>query len=273
MRAAALGKGWSGKTRLADTLARVLAQRRHRVLAITPVKHASTDDRRSVPGLRLSTPSHRRPGRRVLVHRTVTLMGVGRIGTALAASLWLLPAQGQPASTGDPIPMQTVVVTGVLDPVNKSDLSNDPAAGPGSITVLRLPEEKKRGVRDYVELLKPVMGVAANNFDQGGIGFGFTMRGFSERSNGGGVAYSIDGVPVNLPSHALTNGYGDLTPLIPELLDTMVLTRGPFDVRFGANSLGGSMAFTTQDMPARGAAASAGNFDFGRLFVALPGLP
>lgn len=203
------------------------------------------------------------------MQRTVALRGVGRIGTALAAGLSLLPAQGQSGSPSDPT--QKIVVTGVLDPVNKSDLSNDPAAGPGSITVLRLPEEKKRGVRDYVELLKPVMGVAANNFDQGGIGFGFTMRGFSERSNGGGVAYSIDGVPVNLPSHALTNGYGDLTPLIPELLDTMVLTRGPFDVRFGANSLGGSMAFTTQDQPARGAAASIGNFDFGRVFVAVPG--
>lgn len=196
-----------------------------------------------------------------------TLARAGRLGPVVAAGLTFGLAQAQ--SPGDPT--QTIVVTGVLDPVNKSDLSNDPAAGPASITVLRLPDEKKRGVRDYVELLKPVMGVAANNFDQGGIGFGFTMRGFSERSNGGGVAYAIDGVPVNLPSHALTNGYGDLTPLVPELLDTMVLTRGPFDVRFGANSLGGSMAFTTQDMPARGAAAAAGNFDFGRLFVAVPG--
>ena len=166
--------------------------------------------------------------------------------------------------------LERVTVTGYAESVPKTDLSNDPAANPASVTVLKLPDEKKRGTRDYVDLLKPVVGVAANSFDQGGIGFGFTMRGFSERSNGGGVAYSIDGVPVNLPSHALTNGYGDLTPLIPELLDQIILTRGPFDVRFGANSLGGSVQFITQDAPTPGAAISAGNYDFGRGFATAP---
>ena len=189
----------------------------------------------------------------------------------LGSLLWLAPAgvawaqSPQEAATLPP-----VTVTGYAEPVPKSELSNDPAANPASVTTLKLPDEMKRGTRDYVDLLKPIVGVAANNFDQGGIGFGFTMRGFSERSNGGGVAYSIDGVPVNLPSHALTNGYGDLTPLIPELLDQLILTRGPFDVRFGANSLGGSVQFVTQDNPVRGAALSAGNFDFVRGFGALP---
>ena len=165
---------------------------------------------------------------------------------------------------------QRVTITGYADAVLKSELSNDPAANPASVTVLNLPDEKKRGTRDYVDLLKPIVGVAANNFDQGGVGFGFTMRGFSERSNGGGVAYSIDGVPVNLPGHALTNGYGDLTPLIPELLGRVILTRGPFDVRFGANALGGSVQFNTQDSPTPGAALSVGSFDFGRGYAALP---
>lgn len=173
-------------------------------------------------------------------------------------------------SQSPPVVFPPITITGYAEPVDKSELSNDPAANPASVTVLRLPEEKKRNNRDYVDLLKPVMGVAANNFDQGGIGFGFTMRGFSERSNGGGVAYSVDGVPVNLPSHALTNGYGDLTPLIPELFDVLVLTRGPFDVRFGANALGGSLQITTQDRPEPGAALTAGNFDFARGFAAQP---
>ncbi len=176
----------------------------------------------------------------------------------------------QPANADRPVELPAVTITGYAEPVQKSELSNDPAVNPASVTVLKLPEEKKRGTRDYVDLLKPVMGVAANNFDQGGIGFGFTMRGFSERSNGGGVAYSIDGVPVNLPGHALTNGYGDLTPLVPELLDQIVLTRGPFDVRFGANALGGSVQFITQDSPARGAALSAGSYDFARGFASFP---
>ena len=87
--------------------------------------------------------------------------------------------------------------------------------------------------------------MATNNLDQGGIDFGITMCRFSERRNGGGVAYSIDGAPVNLPGHALTNGYGDLTPLILELPYQIILARGPFDVRFGANALGGPVQFVT----------------------------
>ncbi len=176
----------------------------------------------------------------------------------------LAHAQSQPAV------LPGVEITGYAKPRPKTDLADDPAANPASVTVIDLPEEKKRNTRDYTELLKPIMGVASNNFDQGGIGFGATMRGFSERSNGGGIAYMIDGVPVNLPSHALTNGYGDLTPLVPELLERIVVTRGPFDVRFGANALGGSMQFTTQDNPLAGAALSAGNHEYARGFADYP---
>ena len=195
---------------------------------------------------------------------------------ALPGAAW---CQATPAGNAEPAQAQTgqaaivlprVNITGYAEPVQKTELSNDPATNPASVTVLELPPEKTRGTRDYVDLLKPALGVAANNFDQGGIGFGFTMRGFSERSNGGGVAYSIDGVPVNLPSHPLTNGYGDLTPLIPELLDQLILTRGPFDVRFGANALGGSVQFITQDSPTAGAALSAGSYDFARGFASTP---
>ncbi len=158
--------------------------------------------------------------------------------------------------------MQPVIVTD--RPVRKSELTNDPAANPASVTAIKFSDEQKLNLRDYTELLKPIMGVSANNFDQGGIGFGFTLRGFSQRSNGGSAAVFIDGVPVNLPSHTLTNGYADLTPLVPELVDRFILTRGPFDVRAGANALGGSLQITTLDAPATSAILSGGNFAYGR---------
>ena len=175
-----------------------------------------------------------------------------------------------PAGTSTTPVLPLIQITGYPEPVDKSELTNDPGANPASVSVLRLPDEKKRNNRSYEDIFKPIMGVAANNFDQGGVGFGITMRGFSERSNGGNVAVSIDGVPVNLPSHTLTNGYADLTPLIPELFDVLTLTRGPFDIRSGANALGGSLQITTLDAPQRGAALSGGNYYFGRGYGALP---
>ncbi len=195
---------------------------------------------------------------------------------ALLCLLSLSPAWGQlapsdsnavPAGQAQPgqgtVTLPTVYVTG-YKPVPKSELSNDPAANPASVTVFDYSDEKKRSIRDYADLLKPITGVAANNFDQGGVGFGYSLRGFSERSNGGNAAVFIDGVPVNLSSHTLTNGYADLTPLIPELVDRFVLTRGPFDVRVGAHALGGSLQITTRDRPPSGAVLTGGSFDFGR---------
>ena len=173
-----------------------------------------------------------------------------------------LIAQVQPGS--DTVTLPTVVITGANKPVSKSELSNDPAANPASVTVFDYPDEKRRSIRDYVDLLKPVTGVSSNNFDQGGVGFGLTLRGFSQRSNGSNTAVFIDGVPLNQTSHTLSNGYVDLTPLIPELVERFVLTRGPFDVRVGANALGGSLQIATLDRPPSGVALTAGNFGYQR---------
>src|SRR6266496_4972212 len=158
---------------------------------------------------------------------------------------------------------ERVVVHGYED-VEKTELSPNPAAAPASVTVIKYTDEQKRNTRDYTDLIRNVTGVAANSFDQGGVGYGFALRGFGERSNGGNVAYSIDGVPVNFPGHPSSNGYGDLFPLIPELVDTFALVRGPFDVRFGAFDLGGSLEITTLDHPPSGFELSIGNFDFYR---------
>lgn len=175
----------------------------------------------------------------------------------VALSLTTSPAQEAVTTS------ERVVVTGE-EIVEKTELSKSQAAAPASVTVLKYTEQEKRNTRDYTDLLRNVTGVAANGFDQGGVGFGFALRGFSERSNGGNVAYSIDGVPINFPGHVSSNGYGDLFPLIPELVDTFVLVRGPFDVRFGAFDLGGSLEITTLDHPPNGLEISVGNFDYER---------
>ena len=171
-------------------------------------------------------------------------------------------AQAKPAER--PIVLPQIEITGAYKQAPKTELSNDPAANPASITVLDYPERDRRNTRDYADLLKPLTGVAANSFDQGGVGYGFTMRGFSERSNGGNVAYYVDGVPINAPGHQSSNGYGDLNPLLPELIGRLVLTRGPFDVRAGAFGLAGSAQYFSDDAPSSGATLNGGSYGFGR---------
>lgn len=181
----------------------------------------------------------------------------------LAAGFCLLGPDDLRAQDDNP-PRVVVTDEGITA---KTELSGSVAVAPASVSVLKYTEEQKRNLRDYTDLLRNVTGVSANSFDQGGVGYGIALRGFSERSNGGNVAYSIDGVPVNFPGHVSTNGYGDLFPLIPELVETFVLVRGPFDVRFGSFDLGGSLEITTMDRPPSGFELSIGNFEYYRGLV------
>ena len=193
--------------------------------------------------------------------KNATVRGGSGILSVVAA---LMSPVANAQTTQDPLTYEKIIVFGAYKAVPKAELSADPAANPASVTVVEYSEWERRNTRDYADLLKPITGVAANSFDQGGVGYGFALRGFSERSNGGNVAYFIDGVPVNAPGHQSSNGYGDLNPLIPELVSRLVLTRGPFDVRAGAFALGGSAQYFTDDHPSSGATLNGGNYGFAR---------
>lgn len=170
-----------------------------------------------------------------------------------------------PSDSGEPsLGLPPISKTSYVLGISKSELSSSQAANPSSTTVIRYSEETTRLVRDYQSLLKPIAGVSANDFDQNGVGFGLTLRGFSSRSNGSNVAIYIDGVPVNQASHRSSNGNGDLSPLIPELVDSFELTRGPFDVRVGPHALAGSAHYTTADDPTPGILAKGGSFGYAR---------
>ena len=191
----------------------------------------------------------------------VPTLSLAQTGTTPATNA-ATPAAADSARS--PVTLPVTEITGSYKSAPKSELSNDPAANPASVAVIEYSEQERRNTRDYGDLLKPITGVSASSFDQGGVGYGFTLRGFSERSNGGNVAYFVDGVPINAPGHQSSNGYGDLNPLIPELLGRLVLTRGPFDVRAGAFALGASAQYFSDDRPSSGATINGGTFGFWR---------
>ena len=60
----------------------------------------------------------------------------------------------------------------------------------------------------------------------------YFLRGFN-LDHGTDFAFSVDGVPVNLPSHAHGQGYSDLNFLIPELVDENRLRKGALLCRGG----------------------------------------
>ncbi|WP_264816326.1 TonB-dependent receptor plug domain-containing protein, partial [Gluconobacter kondonii] len=82
------------------------------------------------------------------------------------------------------------------------------------------------------DLLRSIPGFQVDDFQDGGIAQGIGARGWSTESDGNYVATYIDGSIRNVYSGVL-NGYNDLNPLIPELINGLTVISGPFDVRYG----------------------------------------
>jgi outer membrane receptor protein involved in Fe transport len=91
-----------------------------------------------------------------------------------------------------------------------------------------------------------VPGLLAVQHQGGGKADQLFLRGF-DADHGTDVGVFIDGVPVNLPSHAHGQGFADLHFLIPEALERIDVVKGPYDVRWGDFSTAGAVNLVTRE--------------------------
>ena len=127
------------------------------------------------------------------------------------------------------------------------DLSSAVTALPAAVTVLNAPAISRLPINTYGDLFRSLPGFNVSNFGQGAIGYGLSLRGYTEAEHGRDIAYYIDGVPVNEISSIHTPNYADLNILLPETVKSIEIVRGPFDVEYGNSNLGGSVKITTKD--------------------------
>ncbi len=99
------------------------------------------------------------------------------------------------------------------------------------------------------EVVENIPGVIVTQHSGSGKANQYFLRGFN-LDHGTDLAIGVDGVPVNLPSHAHGQGYADLNFLVPELVEGVEFEKGTYYA--GVGDLG-----------------SAGSFDVG-LFDRLP---
>lgn len=141
-------------------------------------------------------------------------------------------------------------------------LSPAVAALPANTTTLDAAAIGKLPVFSYGDLFRPLTGFDVSNYGQGGVGYGISLRGFTDGEHGRDVAYFIDGAPVNEVSSIHTPNYADLNPIIPETVEKVEVIRGPFSVEYGDSNLGGTVLVTTKRAePAAGISLSGGTFD------------
>ncbi|HVM92924.1 MAG TPA: TonB-dependent receptor [Terriglobales bacterium] len=82
------------------------------------------------------------------------------------------------------------------------------------------------------EVLETVPGVIITQHAGGGKANQYFLRGFN-LDHGTDFAIFIDGMPLNLPSHAHGEGYSDMNTVIPEFVERVDFQKGPYSANVG----------------------------------------
>lgn len=145
----------------------------------------------------------------------------------------------------------------VLDPAKRSILIElSPASiDLNQITISESPDLLKtlvridtrlRGVNSSQEILRSVPGLVIAQHAGGGKAEQIFLRGF-DIDHGTDISIRVDGMPVNMVSHAHGQGYADLHFLIPELIQRVEFGKGPYTAEQGNFNTAGFVEFKTPD--------------------------
>jgi len=118
------------------------------------------------------------------------------------------------------------------------------------------------------DIVEAVPGVVATQHSGDGKANQYFLRGFN-LDHGTDFAITVDGMPVNMPTHGHGQGFADLNFLIPELVSGVHYRKGPYFADGGDFSLAGSAALghvSALDTPF--AEATLGAHGFRRLLAA-----
>ncbi len=127
-----------------------------------------------------------------------------------------------------------VVISQGLDPakqIAKIDLAQNP-------------------VQSSQEVLRVVPGLFIAQHAGGGKAEQIFLRGF-DIDHGTDIAISVEGMPVNMVSHAHGQGYSDLHFLMPELIESVDFAKGPYDTKVGNFATAGHIDFRLKDQLAQ----------------------
>ena len=99
-------------------------------------------------------------------------------------------------------------------------------------------------VRNTQELLRLVPGLFIAQHAGGGKAEQIFLRGF-DNDHGTDIQISVDGLPVNMVSHAHGQGYADSHFIIPETVNNIDFGAGPYYTQHGNLNTSGYVAFST----------------------------
>ncbi len=159
------------------------------------------------------------------------------LGVSISCLASPLVAFAQPAAAAVPV---AAPVAAPVDPPPSPDSAageivniegTAPAESASSIHLDRA-ELEERPHEQPSDLFRQVPGLVVAQHAGGGKADQWFIRGF-DADHGTDIAVFVDGVPVNLTSHAHGQGYADTHWLIPETVASIDVHKGPYAARFG----------------------------------------
>ncbi len=103
-----------------------------------------------------------------------------------------------------------------------------------------------RPINNSQEVLRIVPGLFIGQHAGGGKSEQIFLRGF-DIDHGTDIRLTVDGMPVNMVSHAHGQGYADLHFVIPELIDKVTFAKGPYYADKGNFTTAGFVDFKTKN--------------------------
>ena len=142
------------------------------------------------------------------------------------------------------------IVAATLDKVEVSGRHYDNAVGSSDAAsegVIRAELLKSRPALRPGEVLEFVPGLIVTQHSGDGKANQYFLRGFN-LDHGTDFATTVNGLPVNMPTHGHGQGYSDLNFLIPELVERIEYRKGPYFARNGDFSAAGSADIAYRNM-------------------------
>ena len=206
----------------------------------------------------MTRPS-RRPSRAALA-----LCGLAALpwpAQALETTLDEISVTAEPAAAPSPAaPAASAGYVGGTTGIGGGLLPVD-AASAGLITGAAI---NSRPVTRPGEVLEAVPGLIVTQHSGEGKANQFFLRGFN-LDHGTDIALFLDGMPLNMRTHAHGQGYADINFLIPELVGAVEFHKGPYFVRDGDFASAGSVRIDYLDStPQNLALTSLGSFGYKR---------
>jgi hypothetical protein len=118
------------------------------------------------------------------------------------------------------------------------------------------------------ELLEAVPGLIVTQHSGEGKANQYFLRGFN-LDHGTDLAIKVDGMPVNMPTHGHGQGYADINFLIPELVQSVNVRKGPYFADLGDFASAGAIGIDyVNKLPKNIAELTVGSFGYRRALAA-----